>query len=636
MTSPSIACRALARRALLLCLLPLHLPAAEAPAADALQGVVVTATRLPTPPLEVASSLTVVTAADIEARQQRTFAEVLQNVPGLNVVQEGGAGGETSVFMRGTNSNHTKVLIDGIDVSDPSNANGAFDFGSLLADDIERVEVLRGPQSGLYGSDAIGGVINIITKSGQGPAQLFARAEGGSFDTFNQSASLRGGEEPWHYAANLTHLHVGATPVTPPELLLPGEARHDDKYDNLTASTKLALTLSPALDLGLVGRTTHANLHYTGEDFDPVTFAGFPAPEQSRSRVDDTYARLTAHWVAFGGAFDQTLGAAYTRSRTATFQPQLAEIDNDGTRRKFDWQGALHLAPETTLLLGAEQERAEISAPLSASLRINSGYAELESSPGAGVFTALNVRYDDNDRFGSEVTYRLAPTWVSASTGTKLKASVGTGFKAPTLSELYQDFPPFFFANPRLRPETSTGYEAGLEQRLAPPLRAGVTYFYNRIRNLITADATGSTWANIGRANTEGVESFIAFEPRGAFSARLDYTYTEATDATLHQELLRRPRHRGALEARWQPSPDWLLDVNLLSVGAWTDGSRDFSVPRLRAPGYTTVNVAGRCTLSPRVSVLARLDNLFDRRYQNPVGFLHPGFGAFAGLEVTL
>src|ERR1700687_3826231 len=152
--------------------------------ADALQTIVITATRIPTPELEVASSVTVVTADEIAARQERTFAEVLKDIPGLNVVQQGGPGAETSVFMRGTNSNHTKVLVDGIDVSDPSNANAAFDFGQLLTQDIERVEVLRGPQSGLYGSDAIGGVISVITKAGSGTVELLASGGGGTLGRF--------------------------------------------------------------------------------------------------------------------------------------------------------------------------------------------------------------------------------------------------------------------------------------------------------------------------------------------------------------------------------------------------------------------------------------------------------------------
>ncbi|MGH8211449.1 MAG: TonB-dependent receptor, partial [Steroidobacteraceae bacterium] len=201
---------------------------------DTAAAVVVTATRIPTPEAEVASSITVVTADDIAAKQNQTLPDVLKDVPGLNVVQAGGPGAQTSVFMRGTNSNHTKVLVDGIDVSDPSNPSDSFDFGQFLAQDIQRVEVLRGPQSGLYGSDAIGGVINIITKSGAGPVHFNASAQGGSFSTFNQTGGVSGSDGPFHYTANVEHLHSGATPVTPLDLLPSGVPRIDDYYDNLT------------------------------------------------------------------------------------------------------------------------------------------------------------------------------------------------------------------------------------------------------------------------------------------------------------------------------------------------------------------------------------------------------------------
>ena len=151
--------------------------------------------------------------------------DALANVPGLNIVQSGGPGGQTSVFMRGTNSNQVKVLIDGIDVSDPSNPNRSFDFGQLLTADIERIEVLRGPQSGLYGADAIGGVISIITKKGEGPPKATATVEGGSFGTFNQTASLSGGDQRSNYAFTAAHFRAASTPVTPLELLPPGRQR---------------------------------------------------------------------------------------------------------------------------------------------------------------------------------------------------------------------------------------------------------------------------------------------------------------------------------------------------------------------------------------------------------------------------
>jgi len=611
--------------------------AARAAAADEQESVIVSATRVPTPAVEVASSITVITAADIEARQERTISDVLKDVPGLNVVQTGGPGGVTSVFIRGTNSNHTKVLIDGIDVSDPSNSTGAFDFGQLLTPDIERIEVLRGPQSGLYGSDAIGGVINIITRAGSGPLTLAAGLEAGSFETFNQAARLSGSQDAFHYSVNVTHFHAGATPVTPLDLLPPGEARNDDYDDNLTLSTKLGYDITPNFDLGLVARYTDIHLHTTGEDFPPPLFIGVPAAEQTTAATDEYFTRLTAHAVCFDGLLDQTLGFAYSHLRTSTVEPQSPAVLNTGERRKADWQGNFRLAPGMTVVAGAEYERDEIEQPVSASVHIGSGYAELQSQLGAHWFSALNVRYDDNSRFGGKTTWRFAPAWVIAESDTKLKASVGTGFKAPTLSELYQSFPPFFFANPALKPETSTGWDAGFEQGLVHgAVRFGATYYYNRIHDLITSDATGTTYANIGKATTDGIESFIAWQPLTQLTLRLDYTYTEATDEVLDEELLRRPKHKGTVLAQWQATSAWQLSVDVLAVGSWVDGNRDFSIPRLDAPGYVTVNFATSYELNRHLTVFGRINNVLDRQYENPVGFQQPGIGAYAGLRLTL
>ena len=602
---------------------------------DSLEAVVVTATRIPTPEIQVASSMTVVTAEDIAARQERTLPDVLKDVPGLNVVQSGGPGAQTSVFMRGTDSNHTKVLVDGIDVSDPSNPNATFDFGQFLTQDIERVEVLRGPQSGLYGSDAIGGVINIITKSGQGPLRAALSAEGGSFDTFNQTGSISGSEDQFHYSANVEHFHSGETPVTPLDLLAPGEQRIDDYYDNFTASTKLGLDVTQDFDLGLVARYTNTHLFYTGQDYN--VFPTIPDAQQSESNTNEYYGRITAHLTSFDGVLSQTLGVAYTRNETATLQPQTPETVDTGDRVKVDWQGAIKVSSAHTLLLGAEDSLEEISQPISATTRIASGYAELQSQLAEHWFSALNVRYDANDRFGDKVTYRFAPTYVNTDTETKLKASVGSGFKAPSLSELFQNFPPYFYADPNLKPESSTGYDAGFEQGLANnTIRFGATAFYNRIRDLITSNLTDTSYANIGKATTEGIESFVSYQPIKQLVLRVDYTFTEASDDILHQELVRRPKNKGTFNAEWHATDALLFDVNVLSVGTWVDGNRDFSIPRLDAPPYTTVNLATSYDLNARVAVFARIDNLFDRHYENPVGFLQPSIGAFAGIKLKL
>lgn len=602
---------------------------------DELSQVIVSATRIATPIEHVGSSVTVITAADIATEQLRTVSDVLKQVPGLNVVQEGGPGGQTSIFIRGTNSNHTKVLIDGIDVSDPSNAGASFDFGQLLASDIERIEVLRGPQSGLYGSDAIGGVISITTRSGKGPFNLSGSAEAGSFRTNNETLSVGGSADRFQYAATVEHLQAASMPVTPLDLLVPPEGRVNDYDDNFTASTRLGYTVTPGFDLNLVGRFTDAHYAFTGEN--PLVFPSFPDATQSKSETSQYYTRLSGHLASFDGVLDETLGVAYSSAWTLNLDPYLGASVNTGDRVKIDWLGAVRLAADQTLVLDAEHDRDAIHEPISAQVSDNAGAVELQSQWGAGVYSALNVRYDDNERFGSKVTWRFAPAYVIAESDTRFTASAGSGFKAPTLGELYQNFPPFFFSNPGLKPETSTGYDLGVEQGLLnKTVQLGATWFRNDIHDLITTDVTGTTYANVGRALTQGVESFVAWQVLQSLHLRADYTFTQADDDILHQELLRRPKHKATLDALWQINEALSLDSTVLYVGTWIDGNRDFSVPRLTAPGYTTVNLAANYALSSHWTLFGRIDNLFDRRYEEPVGFLQPSFGLFAGLRGQL
>jgi vitamin B12 transporter len=611
-----------------------NLAAASTELEDGPETIVVTATRIPTPELQVASSISVITADDIAARQIQTLSDVLKDVPGLNVIQTGGVGGQTSVFMRGTNSNHTKVLVDGIDVSDPSSPVGTFDFGQFPSQDIQKVEILRGPQSGLYGSDAIGGVINIITQSGSGPAQFHANAEAGSFDTFNQAGGVSGSQDGFHYAANVEHLHSGETPVTPLDLLAPGERRIDDYYDNITGSTKLGFDVTDHFDVGLVARYTDSQLRLTGENENNYP-ADFPDSAQSENDTHQYYTRATGHLISFDGGLEQTLGVAYSNIKSYETSPENPESDFFGSRVKIDWLGNIRLAADESLVLGAEHQRDEMTVPLSASTTIDSGYAELQSNIADAFFNTLSVRYDDNDRFGGKVTYRVAPAYVIQDTGTKFKASVGTGFKAPTLSQMFQNFPDFdFYANPNLKPESSLGYDLGIEQAvLRDTLRFGVTYFRNNIKNLIDDNADFTSYANVGRAVTEGAESFVWYQPMKELSFRLDYTYTQAMDDVLHEELLRRPKHKGDLVTTWQATDRWTLSASVLAVGSWVDGNRDFSIPRLNAPGYTTVDLATGYDLSSHLTVYGRVTNLLDRHYENPIGFLQPSIGAFAGIK---
>lgn len=591
------------------------------------ESVVVSATRLATPVTDVGSSITVITAQDIVAHQQQSLSDVLRDVPGLSLVQSGGAGALTSIFLRGTNSNHTKVLLDGIDIGDPSNPTGAADISKLLAGDIARVEVLRGPQSGLYGSDAIGGVISITTKDGEGPAHLTAGAEGGSFDTFNQTASLAGSDGGFHYVATVQHQHVGATPVTPPSLLQAGETRNDDYYDNVTGGTKLGYDVSNALHLGLVAHVNTSLGKITNDAFDLTTFTSYPASMRSRIATLQYDGRASANLTL--GAVTQSLGLAYSSSAISDADPDNGYSLVAGNRIKLDWQGHAEIMDGQTLLLGAETARDTIHKPISFGITTNAGYVELNSDFGDGLNNSASLRYDDNSRYGDRLTWHVAPSWVIGQT--RLKASAGSGFKAPSLQQLFGPFG----HNPMLRPETSTGYDAGIEQGFLDGVAsAGVTWFHNDPRNLINYDAS-FTPVNVDRARTQGVESFVVFKPMEALSLRADYTYTDAVNAATHAALLRRPRHKASLDAAWQATDALLLDASLLYVGPRSDVGRESFLPE-KLPGYMTVNLAATWDVTPDFALYGRVENLFDGHYQDPDGFQRPSIGAWAGVKASL
>src|SRR5438067_331815 len=395
------------------------------------EGIVVSATRIETPVNQIGSSVTLISAEEIERNQRRTLPDVLQTVPGLNIVQTGGPGGKTSVFMRGSNSNHTKVLIDGIDANDPSQ-DGVFDFGQVLTSDIAQVEVLRGPQSSLYGSDAIGGVVNIVTKPGEGPPQFRGMLEGGSFGTFNQSARLSGSASRFNYAFNVAHFLTDDTPVTPLDLLPSGRKRINDSYENTTLSTKLGVNVTDTVSLSAVARYTESTLFFTGEDFS--FFPSVPAAAQSEQNARQLFARGDARLTLFDGVLKNRFGVGYTNYRTTIQEPDTGfglppENINHGDRLKFDWEGNIEFAKGQVLVLGAEDyEDRLIDSPISAENDNAAGFVELQSEVLPRLFIAASVRHDDNERFGDKTTWRIAPAYLVPQTNTKLKASYGTGF----------------------------------------------------------------------------------------------------------------------------------------------------------------------------------------------------------------
>jgi vitamin B12 transporter len=614
---------------------PQQRPAGDAAAPGATAPVVVSPTGIVTPAAQLASSLTIVTEQDIQTQQHRTVPDILNTVPGLNVIQAGGPGAQTSVFMRGTNANHTKVILDGIDIGDVGNSNGAFDYAHLLAADIQQMEILRGPQSGLYGSDAIGGVVSIVTKKGEGPPRATASIEAGSFNTFNQTIGLSGSEQNFNYAVNVAHLHAGDIPVTPPELLPPGRKAIGNNYDNKTYSAKLGVDLNENLTVNSVVRYIDTALLFTGDS----GFPSFPNAAQSTHAVQQLFNREEAVWSLFDGRLKNYFGVNYTNSRAYDISPgDPAAATTTGERLKLDWHAVAEIARDNNLIVGAEQQTDRIETTgLTAQNGNKAGFIELQSAFAKRFFLVANVREDSNDRFGEHMTYRVAPAVILPVTETKLKASYGTGFKAPSLSQLYQDYPAFgFFANPNLKPEESTGYDAGFEQPLFNDrVRFGSTYFHNDLTNLIDYNDTFTSLANVNRATTEGTETFVSAQITGRFGIRADYTFTRAVDAATSLQLLRRPKDKWSVTATWLPVDQLTLSATVLHVSNWIDVTRDGSASGIVAPGYTLVNLRGDYAVNDQVKLFARVDNLFDRRYQNPTGFLAPGLGVFGGIRVA-
>ena len=630
-----------------------------------LPPIVVSATTVPTPASELGSSVTVVTGDDLQREQLRTVPDALKKVPGLDIVQTGGPGGQTSVFMRGTNANHVKVLIDGIDVGNPSITNGAFDFGHLLTSDIEKIEVLRGPQSGLYGSDAIGGVIAITTKKGEGPPRVTATAEAGSFGTFNQTASLRGSQANFSYAFNVAHFRSTDVPVTPLHLLAPGEKRNNDNYDNWTYSAKLGADLSDNLAVNFVARYTDAKLGFTGEDFRLFPL-DFPEALQSTQRNHNFYSRGEAVWSLFDDRFKNYFAVNYTNQWDWTLNPNpdfffaspliSPPITNLGERIKFDWRGEARLIPGQTVVLGLEHQSESLrtdstgtvdpffnftQTTTTAKTSNKAGYVELQSEFAKRFFLVSNVRYDDNQSFGPHTTWRLAPAFIVPGTNTKLKGSYGTGFKAPTLTQLYVNNPSFnAVANPNLRPETSKGYDFGFEQPLFHDrVNFGVTYFHNDIKNLINnvfnLSSFSFTYVNVGAATTYGTETFASIAVTDQLKLRADYTTIVTRDETTGLGLRNRPGHKESLSAIWSPNQQFTLSTTLLYVGRAVEFNRDGTIPRVDSDAYTLVDIAGNYKVDDRVTVFGRIDNLLNRHYESPVGFDQPGFGAYGGIRVT-
>lgn len=617
-------------------------PALAEDEAVQLDDVVVTATRTKTKADQVGSSVTVVTAEEIEAKQVTKVEDVLREVPGVSITRQGGLGSTSQVRMRGAEPNHTLVLLDGQRVNYQDTIYN-FDFDWLQADDIERIEVLRGPAAGQWGSDAVGGVINIITKKGRGPMRVTALGELGSFGTNKENVAARGGGERYDYDFGWSRYRTAGWSTASKER---GLGEEKDGSQNNTYHAKLGV--SPTDNSEVEARVSHTDMW---SELDTSTAGVARDASRAKHKHVDT-GSLKGSLAAFDGFWTQTA------TLSAIHNDQWLDGDYKATGdlyRAYDstswtgsWQNDLRFDRDNTTTLGLESttdryrqinydQGGKMTA--NAAATTNAGFVQHQTR----LFDVLDLgggwRGNDHEVYGWRPTWFGTAAW-HLPTDTTLKGSYGTSFKSPLHYQIYY---PSGRSNEGLQPEEGRGWDLGVEQgMLGGRAKGGVTWFRNDIDNLIELVGTGTNaqYQNVAKATTYGVESFFrltVFDDGGeSLTLTPSYTYTRAYQRDTHEELARRPLHKAGGDVTWQ-----FLEKRA-RLNLTTTYSSDFQEnrgntrPDNRHGEYVEFDLAGSYDINDTVQVFGRVENLLDRYHESAWGYAETGGRAFfAGVKLS-
>lgn len=593
-------------------------PAAQADPADQTfsDEIVVTANRVPSPAETVGSSVTVITRDEIERRHEPSVLDLLRTVPGLEVARAGGPGTATSVFIRGANSNHTLVLIDGVRAL---NTSGGFDFSGLDTDNVERIEVLRGPQSTLYGSEAIGGVVSITTRRGRPGFHTNLDVRGGSLDTREGQLVLDGGSERFDYSLSFSDRKTDGVSAASE---LRGNTE-DDPASDQTLSGRFSLKLPASGRLDLVARHVDADASLDGFTFGvgPTDDLNFTQKRKltvaSLQLVQPVASRMNLRVNASTSKDESRLRDPDTDFNNADFESRVGEVSA---------QADFKLASSDTLVVGVSKERREgetTSAAYDQSLDVDSAWIENDWSWHERLYVTAGARHDRYSKSGEETTYRVTSSYLISSW--RLFGSVGTGFRGPSFDELY--FP--FAGNLDLKPETSRGWDAGVERSfLNGTVTAGVAWFENRYRDLISFDLTTFTFGNVRRAESRGAEASLRVRPRKEFGIEAAYTYNDTEDLDTGLQLARRPKSRLSLTGTFEPVERLQGSASLVAVRDRIDSDGT------KMDDYERLDLSLEYRVLPWLAPYVQLENVLDKEYEEINGYTAPGFVAFLGARL--
>jgi vitamin B12 transporter len=576
--------------------------------------VTVTADRLEEPVTDKTDAVTVITSEEIEQHQWHHVNDVLEQVPGLILLQSGSPGKVTSVFLRGAGSSQVLVLVDGVQVNSPY--FGGINFEDLTTDNVERIEVIKGPQSPLYGSESIGGIIHIITRRGEGSPKVNASFEGGSFNTFREKAGISGSQNNLNYAFTFSRQDSDGI-------------LDNDEFNENSFSGRAGYTWDNATSLDF---TTQV---YDSEAGLPFDFVSLPALLQNQDTSTVLFGTHFTH--STGNLFN--LNASFSiadrdyhyENPENTFAP---EQDNTSRSYEFNVQNDFQVNDINVISAGYEYETDDIEASdsngpsLNQTIR-NHGIFLQEKLETQHVILTAGFRYDHFNSFGDTVNPRVGIAY-RFTPNTKVRASYGRGFRAPSAGDLA--FP--FYGNPDLRPEKSESWEVGVDHFFNSRTSINASWFHNDYEDLITFDPQTLIAGNIASAMSQGLELAASFQ-YGAWNLGGGYTYLDTEDKSTGLQLFRRPKHSGNFRIAYQTNK-WGGSFSMYSYSERLESDfRVFPSQNVFNPGFIQSDVAVHYQIIPAMRVRARVENIFDEDYEPVLGFPAPGRGAYAGIEAS-